>query len=132
VRIGTAEIYRSLANLPEIDDSLIVNLDLPGGKFFMPLFVKLKGDQPLNADIEAKIRARIRSEYSPRHVPDRIFQVRSIPYTLTGKKMEVPVRRILMGVPVEKAANRAAMANVESLEFFIEYARTQSDYRLTT
>ena len=81
---------------------------------------------------QAKIRAQIRNEYSPRHVPDRIFQVHSIPYTLTGKKMEVPVRRILMGVPVEKAANRAAMANVESLDFFIDYAKTQSDYRLTT
>jgi acetoacetyl-CoA synthetase len=132
VRIGTAEVYRSLLGVAQVEDSLIVNLDLPGGKFFMPLFVKLKGDQPLTADIEAKIRAQIRNEYSPRHVPDRIFQVRSIPYTLTGKKMEVPVRRILMGVPVEKAANPAAMANMESLEFFIEYARTQSDYRLTT
>jgi acetoacetyl-CoA synthetase len=132
VRIGTAEVYRSLLGVPEVEDSLIVNLDLPGGRFFMPLFVKLKGDRPLDEDIESRIKAQIRNEYSPRHVPDRIFQVRSIPYTLTGKKMEVPVRRILMGVPVEKAANRAAMANVEALDYFIEYARTQSDYRLTT
>jgi acetoacetyl-CoA synthetase len=132
VRIGTAEVYRSLLGVPEIEDSLIVNLDLPGGKFFMPLFVKLKGDQKLSEAVESRIRAQIRNEYSPRHVPDRIFQVSSIPYTLTGKKMEVPVRRILMGVPVEKAANRAAMANVEALDYFIEYARSQSDYRLTT
>ena len=129
VRIGTAEVYRSLLGVPEVEDSLIVNLDLPGGKFFMPLFVKLKGDVPLDEDDRIARSARsIRSEYSPRHVPDRIFQVKAIPYTLTGKKMEVPVRRILMGVPVEKAANRAAMANVESLDFFIDYARTQSDY----
>jgi len=94
--------------------------------------VKLKGDRPLDDGIESRLKAQIRGEYSPRHVPDRIFQVRSIPYTLTGKKMEVPVRRILMGVPVEKAANRAAMANVDALDFFIDYARTQSDYRLTT
>jgi acetoacetyl-CoA synthetase len=98
----------------------------------MPLFVKLKGDQKLNETIESRIRTQIRNEYSPRHVPDRIFQVSAIPYTLTGKKMEVPVRRILMGVAVEKAANRAAMANVASLDFFIDYAKTQSDYRLTT
>jgi len=130
VRIGTAEVYRSLLGVAEVEDSLIVNLDLPGGTFFMPLFVKLKGDQKLDATIESRIRAQIRNEYSPRHVPDRIFQVAAIPYTLTGKKMEIPVRRILMGVPVEKAANRAAMANVESLDFFIDYARTQSDYRL--
>jgi acetoacetyl-CoA synthetase len=132
VRIGTAEVYRSLLGVPEVEDSLIVNLDLPGGKFFMPLFVKLKGDRVLDEGIESRIRTQIRNEYSPRHVPDRIFQVAAIPYTLTGKKMEVPVRRILMGVPVEKAANRAAMANVAALDFFVDYARTQTDYRLTT
>jgi acetoacetyl-CoA synthetase len=132
VRIGTAEIYRSLAGVAEIEDSLIVNLDLPGGRFFMPLFVKLKGDIPINDAIEARIRAQIRSEYSPRHVPDRIFQVKAIPYTLTGKKMEVPVRRILMGVAAEKAANRAAMANVEALDFFIHYAQTQTDYLISS
>jgi len=64
-------------------------------------------------------------------VPDKIYQVNAIPYTLTGKKMEVPVRRILTGVPVEKAANRAAMSNVESLDYFLEYSRKQQDYRLS-
>ncbi len=118
--------------MAEVEDSLIVNLDLPGGKFFMPLFVKLKGDRTLDEDVAGRIRLQIRNEYSPRHVPDRIIQVKGIPYTLTGKKMEVPVRRILMGVPVEKAANRAAMANVEALDFFIDYARNQSDYRLVS
>jgi len=132
VRIGTAEVYRSLLGVPEVEDSLIVNLDLPGGKFFMPLFVRLKGDQKLTEAVESRIRAQIRNEYSPRHVPDRIFQVTAIPYTLTGKKMEVPVRRILMGVAVEKAANRAAMANVEALDYFIDYFRTQTDYQLNT
>jgi acetoacetyl-CoA synthetase len=86
---------------------------------------------PLDEDVANQIRAQIRREYSPRHVPDKIFQVSAIPYTLTGKKMEVPVRRILMGVPVEKAANRAAMANVDSLDYFIHYAQTQQDYSLT-
>jgi acetoacetyl-CoA synthetase len=131
VRIGTAEVYRSLLGIPAVEDSLIVNLDLPGGRFFMPLFVKTKQDVPLDEATADQIRAHIRREYSPRHVPDKIFQVHAIPYTLTGKKMEVPVRRILMGVPVEKAANRAAMANVESLDYFIDYARTQRDYSLT-
>jgi acetoacetyl-CoA synthetase len=131
VRIGTAEVYRSLLGVEAVEDSLIVNLDLPGGKFFMPLFVKTKGDVPLDERIADEIRARIRREYSPRHLPDKILQVKAIPYTLTGKKMEVPVRRILMGVAVEKAANRAAMAQAESLDYFIEYARTQRDYSLT-
>jgi acetoacetyl-CoA synthetase len=127
VRIGTAEIYRSLAALPEIEDALIVNLDLPGGKFFMPLFVKLHGERTLDEPLRERIRAQLRHDYSPRHVPDRIYQVAAIPATLTGKKLEVPVRRILMGVPPEQAANRSALANPDALDFFIEYAQTQTD-----
>jgi acetoacetyl-CoA synthetase len=130
VRIGTAEIYRSLANLPEIDDSLIVNLDLPHGRFYMPLFIKLKHGFQLNDALADKICGTLRKEYSPRHVPDKIYQVEDIPYTLTGKKMEVPVRRILMGVAPEKAANRDAVANPLALDFFIVYAENQSDYEL--
>jgi acetoacetyl-CoA synthetase len=131
VRIGTAEVYRSLATLPEIDDSLIVNLDLPHGKFFMPLFVKLRSGVTLDETIRDKIRATLRREYSPRHVPDKIYQVEAIPFTLTGKKMEVPVRKILMGVPAEKAANRDAVANPQALDYFITYTKNQTDYSLT-
>jgi acetoacetyl-CoA synthetase len=131
VRIGTAEIYRSLATLQEMDDALIVNLDLPHGKFFMPLFVKLKSGQPLDDPLRERIRATLRREYSPRHVPDKIYLVESIPFTLTGKKMEVPVRKILMGVAPEKAANRDAVANPQALDYFIAYAQTQQDYSLT-
>jgi acetoacetyl-CoA synthetase len=130
VRIGTAEIYRSLASLPGVDDALIVNLDLPGGKFFMPLFVKLSEGVKLDEAMADKIRAKLRAEYSPRHVPDKIYAVESIPYTLSGKKMEVPVRRILMGLAPEKAANRDATANPHALDYFANYARTQNDYRL--
>ena len=130
VRIGTAEIYRSLVNLPGVEDALIVNLDLPGGKFFMPLFVKLADGIQLDERLADAIRARLRSEYSPRHVPDKIYQVDLIPMTLTGKKMEVPIRRILMGVPLEKAANRDAAANPQALDYFVHYAKTQKDYSL--
>jgi acetoacetyl-CoA synthetase len=130
VRIGTAEVYRSLLGVPEIEDALIVNLDLPGGTFFMPLFVKLRAGHTLDESLRERIRAQMRKDYSSRHVPDKIYPVEAVPYTLTGKKMEVPVRRIMMGVPAEKAANRAAMANVEALDYFIEYARTQTDYAL--
>ncbi len=132
VRIGTAEIYRSLALLPEVDDSLIVNLDLPGGRFFMPLFVKVKGGAALDDGLRDRIRAKLRSEYSPRHVPDKIYQVPDIPYTLTGKRMEVPVRRILAGMAPEKAANRDAMANPHAIDWFLEYTRTQKDYSMST
>ena len=130
IRIGTAEIYRTIDSLDEVEDSLIINLDLPGGKFFMPLFVKLKEGLELNEEIEKRICQKLRSDYSPRHVPDKIFQVDDIPYTLTRKKMEVPVRKILLGMPVEKAANTDAMANPASLNYFINYAKNQDDYRL--
>ncbi|HJS92418.1 MAG TPA: acetoacetate--CoA ligase [Steroidobacteraceae bacterium] len=127
VRIGTAEIYRALAALPEIEDSLIVNLDLPDGGFFMPLFVKLAPGATLEGCAQ-RIRDTLRREYTSRHVPDRIIAVPAIPMTLTGKKMEVPVRRILLGTAPEKAANLSAMADPRALDFFIAYAATQRDY----
>ncbi len=130
IRIGTAEIYRCMELLDEVDDALIVNLDLPGGKFFMPMFVKLSNGLDLNDDIDKKIRQTLREKYSPRHVPEKIYQVEEIPYTLTGKKMEVPVRKILMGVPEEKAANRNVMANPDSLDYFIRFAEKRADYSL--
>ncbi|MEH6823542.1 MAG: acetoacetate--CoA ligase [Motiliproteus sp.] len=131
VRIGTAEIYRALAAVPSVTDSLIVNLDLPEGKFFMPLFVQLADGRKLNPETEAAIRSALRKQCSPRHVPDRIIQVAAVPRTLTGKIMEVPVRKVLMGMPLEKAANKNVMANPEALEAIKEYAQHQSDYPIT-
>jgi acetoacetyl-CoA synthetase len=125
VRIGTAEVYRVLASLGEVQDALVVNLDLPGGGFFMPLFVRLADGIVLDEALRSKIGDRLRAEYTPRHVPDQIIEVPDIPVTLTGKKMEVPVRRILSGVPAEEAANRHAMANPDALDFFVRYAATQ-------
>jgi len=128
VRIGTAEVYRVLSRVAAVDDALIVNLDLPGGRFFMPLFVKLADEVVLDDSIAEQIRDRLRREYTPRHVPDAIVQAPDIPVTLTGKKMEVPVRQILRGVPADQAANRNAMANPNSLDFFVQYAATQQHY----
>ncbi len=108
--------------------TLRINLDLPGGGFFMPLFVKLAPGLGLDASLERKICDRLRHDYTARHVPDRIIQVPEIPATLTGKKMEVPVRKILRGVSADDAANVSAMANPGSLSFFVTYARTQHDY----
>jgi acetoacetyl-CoA synthetase len=130
IRIGTAEIYRCMDLIEEVDDALIVNLDLPGGNFFMPMFVQLANELKLNDDIDKKIRQTLRDKYSPRHVPEKIYQVEEIPYTLTGKKMEVPVRKILMGIPEEKAANRNVMANPSSLDYFVRFAEERADYSL--
>ncbi|MEO6184703.1 MAG: acetoacetate--CoA ligase [Steroidobacteraceae bacterium] len=130
IRIGTSEIYRTIVLVPGVEDGLIVNLDLPGGKFFMPLFVKLAEGRVLDDALVKQINDRLRTEYTPRHIPDKIYQVPAIPYTISGKRMEVPVRRILAGVPLSKAANRDAMANAAALDFFIEYARSQNDYKM--
>lgn len=130
IRIGTAEIYRSVAGIPEVVDSIIVNLDLPGELFYMPLFVKLQQGVELTDSLKKKINSKLRADYSPRHVPDEIYLVEEIPYTLTGKKMEVPVRKILMGVAPAKAANRDAMSNPHSLDYFIRFKEEQQAYRL--
>jgi acetoacetyl-CoA synthetase len=131
VRIGTAEIYAVLAGIPDVDDGLVVNLDLPGGGSFMPLFVRLAGGRTLDDEIRQTITERLRREYTPRHVPDAIVQVPDIPATLTGKKMEVPVRNILRGMPPGQAANPNAMSNPASLDAFARYALEQEDYQLT-
>ncbi|WP_084183031.1 acetoacetate--CoA ligase [Nevskia soli] len=121
VRIGTAEIYRAVEKIEEVADSLIVCCELSDGGFFMPLFVQIRDGAVLDQALCTRIQDKLRRECSPRHVPDRIIQVPDIPYTLSGKKMEVPVRRILMGWPVDKAASREAMKRPDALEFFITF-----------
>jgi acetoacetyl-CoA synthetase len=121
VRIGTAEIYRTVEKVPEIQDSLIVNLELPGGKDFMPLFVVLKNGLLLNDMLKTTINKLLRNEYSPRHVPDAIIEIPEVPYTISGKKMESPVKKLLMGVPIEKAVAKGSMKNPDSLTFFLNF-----------
>jgi acetoacetyl-CoA synthetase len=94
------------------------------------MFVKLADGVVLDEALTRAINDKLRSEYTPRHVPDKIYQVPLVPYTISGKRMEVPVRRILQGVPAAKAANRDAMANAAALDWFIEYQRTQTDYKM--
>ena len=128
VRIGTAEIYRALEAVEEVEDALIVSLELPNGDFFLPLFVCLRDGRRLDARIAETIRNRLRTDCSPRHVPDQIYQIDAVPYTRTGKKMEVPVKRILMGVPAAKAADGASLAQPGALDFFVRFAKEQTDY----
>ncbi|WP_293394646.1 acetoacetate--CoA ligase [Nevskia sp.] len=129
VRIGTAEIYRAVEQLPEIADSLIVCCELPGGQFFMPLFIRLKPDYALDDGLVQRIARKLREDCSPRHVPDKVYALDILPYTLTGKKMEVPVRKLLMGWPLEKAASRDAMMNPAAIDWFVDFAGTTSDYQ---
>ena len=132
VRIGTAEIYRAVEQVEAVADSLVVCCELDGGGFFMPLFVRLKPGQVLDATTVEQINQRLKRDCSPRHVPDRIYAVDQVPYTLTGKKMEVPVRKILMGWPMAQAASRDAMMNPTAIDYFVEFAAAQADYRRPT
>jgi len=121
VCIGTAEIYRSVEQLEEVLDSLIVCCELAGGRYFMPMFVKLRPEVELDEALRERIARRLRADCSPRHVPDQIYRVDDIPYTLTGKKMEVPVRKILTGWPLEKSASRDAMMNPVAIDWFVRF-----------
>jgi acetoacetyl-CoA synthetase len=123
IRIGTAEIYRVIDAIPEVKDSLILNLELSQGRHFMPLFVVLTEGAALDDVLKNKINKSLRDAYTPRHVPDEIILVSDIPYTISGKKMEAPVKKILMGIPLSKAVNQGSMRNPQSLDFFIEYAK---------
>jgi acetoacetyl-CoA synthetase len=118
IRMGTAEIYRVVEELPKIRDSLVIDLEYLGRPSFMPLFVVLETGQVLDDALKAQIVHQIKTKASSRHVPNEIYQVNEIPRTLTGKKMEVPVRKLLLGAMAEKVASPDAMANPKSIEFF--------------
>ena len=121
VRIGTAEIYRAVEQIPSIKSSLIVNLELENGDHYMPLFVQLEEGEALDDELIRKISSELRTQYSPRHVPDEVIVVKDIPRTISGKKMETPVKKILRGIPAERAASKDAMQNPESLDFFVQF-----------
>jgi acetoacetyl-CoA synthetase len=123
VRIGTSEIYRAVEAVPEVIDSVVVGVELPGGGYQMPLFVVLREGAELTDALRERIRAQIRSSFTPRHVPDVIVRVPAVPRTLSGKKLEVPIKRILLGEEATRVVNPGSLANPHSLDFFVEYAR---------
>ncbi len=120
IRMGTAEIYRAVATVPQVTDALVVDVPKEGTDGWMPLFVVLAEGVELDDDLRAEIKRRIREQCSPRHVPNEIFQITDVPRTLSGKVLEVPVKRILMGEPAEKAASRDSLSNPDSLDYFVE------------
>jgi acetoacetyl-CoA synthetase len=123
VRLGTAEFYSVVEGLPEVQDSVVVHLDENADELL--LFVVLADGRELDDQLRGRIRAELRAALSPRHVPDEIHQVRAVPRTLSAKKLEVPVKRILTGTPVESAAARGALANPESLTAFERFAASR-------
>lgn len=122
VRVGTSEIYRVVEAIPEVLDSLVIDLEGLGGRSYMPLFVVLREGAALDEALTRRIREAIRSSLSPRHVPDEIFTIPEVPRTLNGKKLEVPIKKILLGTPVERAANPDSLKNPELLPFFMTLA----------
>jgi acetoacetyl-CoA synthetase len=123
VRIGSAEIYRTLEGFSEIADSLIVCVEQTDGGYYMPLFVEMTKDVDLTPPLKTEIIKRLRSERSPRHVPDEIIATPSIPMTLTGKKMEIPVRKLIMGQDASQVASKDAMRNPAALDWFATFAK---------
>lgn len=126
VRIGSAEIYRVLENVPEITDSLVICCETGDGGYYMPLFVTLRHEEVLDESLRSTIVRELRQRASPRHIPDEIHQAPAIPYTLTGKKMEVPVRKLVMGTALEQAASRDAMANPAALDWYVSFAQART------
>src|SRR5436305_10406550 len=128
VRMGTSEIYRAAARVEEVLDALVV--DVPGsagleGSLEMLLFVVLAPGTVLDEDLRGRIRARIREDCSPRHVPNEVMQIDEVPRTLSGKVLEVPVKRILMGVDPQQAASADSLANPRALDYFVELASSR-------
>jgi acetoacetyl-CoA synthetase len=122
IRMGTSEIYRAVLSIDAILDALVVDLPRPGTDGWMPLFVVLREGAELDSELPGEIARRVRERCSPRHVPDEVFQIDEVPRTLSGKVLEVPVKRILMGTPAERAASRDSLANPAALDYFTEMA----------
>jgi acetoacetyl-CoA synthetase len=124
IRMGTSEIYRAVLGVDAIVDALVVDIPKPGTEGWMPLFVVLREGAELDDELKREIARRVRETCSPRHVPDEVFAIAEVPRTLSGKVLEVPVKRILMGTAPEKAASRDSLANPAALDYFTELAGT--------
>ena len=126
LRMGTSEIYSAVEGIPEVLDSMVVDLEYLGRESYMPLFVVLRPGLTLDDGLKKRIADAIRNSLSPRFVPDAIFQVTEIPRTLSGKKQELPIKKLLLGQPLDKVVNREAMANPACLAWYEDFARQRA------
>lgn len=127
IRMGTAELYRAVEALPEVLDSLVVDLEYLGRESYMPLFVVLREGVSLDAALDKRMREAIKTALSARHVPNEIFQVSGVPRTLSGKKMELPVKKLLMGASADQVFKLDAMGNADCVAWFVEFARRRRE-----
>ena len=123
LRMGTSELYSAVEALPEVLDSMVVDLEYLGRESYMPLFVVLRPGVALDDAMKAKINGAIKTALSPRFIPNEIFQVAEIPRTLSGKKQELPIKKLLLGQPLEKVVNKDAMANPGCLDWYVALAQ---------
>jgi acetoacetyl-CoA synthetase len=123
LRMGTSELYSAVEALPEVMDSMVVDLEYLGKESYMPLFVVLRPGTMLDDAIKAKLNNAIKVALSPRFIPNDIFQVAEIPRTLSGKKQELPIKKLMLGQPLEKVVNRDAMANPGCLDWYVDLAK---------
>jgi len=126
LRMGTSEIYSAVESLPEVLDSLVVDLEYLGRESYMPLFVVLRPGYALDDALRARINGAVRTALSPRFVPDDIFAVAEVPRTLSGKKQELPIKKLLLGQPIEKVVNKDAMANPGCLDWYVAFAEQRA------
>lgn len=127
VRLGTSEIYRAVLLDPDVVDALVVDVPREDGSSWMPLFVVARGGVEVNAEVISRLQDLVRTECSPRHVPDEVLQTPEIPRTLSGKTLEVPVKRILMGESPERVASRGSLLNPDSLDWFVGLAHSRAE-----
>jgi len=121
VRMGSADIYAAVEGMPEVDEALVLGVELPDGGYWLPLFVRLGEGVELDDDLTGRIRQVVREQASPRHVPDEVVAVPAVPHTSTGKKLEVPLKRMAQGLPVERALNLGSVDDPEAVHWFARY-----------
>jgi acetoacetyl-CoA synthetase len=122
VRMGTADIYAAVEPFSEIADCVVLGVELPDGGYWMPLFVQLAAGQQLTGELVGRIRAAIRTTASPRHVPDEVIAVPGVPHTRTGKRLEVPLKRLFQGADPARILNSGAVDDAGLLQYFVDLA----------
>ncbi|KUH79999.1 MULTISPECIES: acetoacetate--CoA ligase [unclassified Mycobacterium] len=123
IRMGSADIYQAVERLPEVAEALIIGIDQSDGGYWMPLFVVLAGDAELSDDLRDRIKNTIREEVSPRHVPDEIIAAPGVPHTRTGKKLEVPIKKLFQGADAAKVVERSAVDDPDLLDWYVTQRR---------
>ena len=127
VRLGSSDFYDVLETLPEITETLVIGLELPDDGYWLGLFVVPAPGHELDDELKHKIVTTLRTRLTPRHVPDEILEAPAVPHTLTGKRLEVPIKKLLAGRPLEKAANVAAVDDPDALRWYARFAADRFD-----